>query len=337
MDYRTLGQSGLRVSAIGLGCMGMSHAYGAPADRRDMTELLADAVDMGYTFFDTAESYGTVDNPHDNEELLGEALKPFRDKIVIATKFGITFENLAAPGVHAVVTDSRPEVIRRSVEGSLRRLQTDHIDLYYHHRTDPRVEPETVASVMAELIKEGKVLHWGLSEASAHSIRRAHAVTPLTAIQSEYAIWWREPETKIFPTLAELGIGFVPYCPLCRAFPLGQINENSTFPKNDRRATLPMFTPEALKANMPFVHLVAKWAKQSGCTPAEFVLGWVLSRGKHIAPIPGTTNPKHLDDDLRAASLSLSADEWKKFDEEFGQIKLVGHRADPLTESQIDK
>ena len=219
----------------------------------------------------------------------------------------------------------------------MKRLRTDHIDLLYQHRVDPKIPMEDVAGAVGDLIKEGKVLHWGLSEASARNLRRAHAVTPLTAVQSEYAMWWREPETKIFPTLAELGIGFVPYCPLCRAFPLGGINENSTFSQKDRRATLPMFTPEALKANMPFVRLVAKWAKESGCTPAQFVLGWVLSRGEHIAPIPGTTNPLHLDDDLRAASLALSDDEWAKFDQEFGRIKLMGHRADPFTESQIDK
>ena len=188
MDYRTLELSGLRVSAIGLGCMGMSHAYGAPANKRDMAELLSDAVDMGYTFFDTAESYGTTDNPHDNEELLGEALKPFRDRIILATKFGISFEHLEVPGIHAVATDSRPETIRRSVEGSLRRLQTDHIDLYYQHRTDPTVEPETVAGVMADLMREGKILHWGLSEASEEYLRRAHSVCPVTAIQNRYSM-----------------------------------------------------------------------------------------------------------------------------------------------------
>lgn len=326
---RTLGRaSPLEVSAIGLGCLPMVGYYGGKFEKKDMVALIRRAYDEGCTFFDTAEVYG----PYTSETWVGEALQPVRDKVVIATKFGFGVEEGKPTALN-----SEPKHLRRAVEGSLKRLRTDHIDLLYQHRVDPRIPMEDVAGTVGELIKEGKVLHWGMSEASARSIRRAHAVTPLTAIQSEYAIWWREPEIKIFPTLAELGIGFVPYCPLCRAFPLGQINENSTFPKNDRRATLPMFTPEALKANMPFVHLVAKWAKQSGCTPAEFVLGWVLSRGKHIAPIPGTTNPKHLDDDLRAASLSLSADEWKKFDEEFGQIKLVGHRADPFTESQIDK
>lgn len=264
---RTLGRaSPLEVSAIGLGCLPMVGYYGGKFEKKDMVALIRRAYDEGCTFFDTAEVYG----PYTSETWVGEALQPIRDKVVIATKFGFGVEEGKPTALN-----SEPKHLRRAVEGSLKRLRTDHIDLLYQHRVDPKIPMEDVAGTVGELIKEGKVLHWGLSEASAHSIRRAHAVTPLTAIQSEYAIWWREPEIKIFPTLAELGIGFVPYCPLCRAFPLGQINENSTFPKNDRRATLPMFTPEALKANMPFVHLVAKWAKQSGCTPLSlFSVGY---------------------------------------------------------------
>lgn len=302
--------------------------YGGKYDKADMIRLIRRAYDEGVTFFDTAEVYG----PHTSESWVGEALAPVRDKVVIATKFGFGVEE-----GQPTALNSDPGHIRRAVEGSLRRLRTDHIDLLYQHRVDPKVPMEEVAGVVGDLMKEGKVLHWGLSEASARSIRRAHAVTPLTAVQSEYAIWWREPETKIFPTLRELGIGFVPYCPLCRAFPLGGITEKSTFPKNDRRATLPQFTPEALKHNMPFVYLVADWAKRTNTTPAQFVLAWVLARDSWIAPIPGTTNPAHLDDFLQAAKVALSKDDWEAFDADFAKIDLMGHRADPFTESQIDK
>ena len=336
MQYRTLGKD-LTVSAVGLGCMGMSHAYGAPADKKEMTELLARAVDMGCTFFDTAELYGTPENPHDNEELLGPALKPYRDKIVLATKFGITFDwndpNVNKP----VIPDSRPESIRKAVEGSLKRLRTDHIDLLYQHRVDPKVPMEDVAGTVKDLMQEGKVLHWGLSEASARSIRRAHTVCPLSAVQSEYAIWWREPETKIFPMLEEFGIGFVPYCPLGRAFLTGVIDENSRFYEGDRRWNLPQFTPEALKHNMPLVALVRKWAERKRVTPAQFALVWMLSRKSWIAPIPGTTTPAHLDDLLGAGTVRLSAWEMEEFDREYTKIDLMGHRADPFTESQIDK
>lgn len=315
MDYRTLGQSRLRVSAIGLGCMGMSHAYGAPADRRDMTELLADAVDMGYTFFDTAESYGTVDNPHDNEELLGEALKPFRDKIVIATKFGITFENLAAPGVHAVVTDSRPEVIRRSVEGSLRRLQTDHIDLYYQHRTDPRVEPETVASVMAELIKEGKVLHWGLSEASVEYLRRAHSVCPVTAVQNRYSMMARWNEA-LFPVLQELGIGFVAFSPLANGLLSRCYTATDHFDvANDYRAYMPQFQEDSFGKNKALFSLLDELAERKHATPAQISLAWMLCKKPWIVPIPGTRKLCRLKENIGAADISLSAEEIKGIDE----------------------
>lgn len=250
----------------------------------------------------------------------------------IGTKFGFSVEEGKPTSLN-----SSPAHIRRAVEGSLKRLRTDHIDLLYQHRVDPNVPMEEVADTVKQLMQEGKVLHWGLSEASARSIRRAHAVCPVTAVQSEYAIWWREPETKIFPTLEELGIGFVPYCPLGRAFLTGVINENSRFYKPDRRHNLPQFTPEALKHNMPLVRLVQKWAEQKGLTPAQFALVWMLSRKSWIAPIPGTTNPEHLDDLLGAGTVRLSAWEMEAFDKEYAQIDLMGHRADPFTESQIDK
>lgn len=324
-ERRMLGN--LEVSAIGLGCLPMVGYYGGKFEKKDMIALIRHAFDSGVTFFDTAEVYG----PYTSETWVGEALQPVRDKVVIATKFGFGVEEGKPQALN-----SRPEHIRRAVEGSLKRLRTDHIDLLYQHRVDPQVPVEDVAGVVGDLMREGKVLHWGMSEASSRSIRRAHVVTPLTALQSEYGIWWREPETKTFATLKELGIGFVPYCPLCRAFPLGHITPETKFEKKDRRSTLPQFTEEAMRHNMPFVELVAKWAKKTGATPAQFVLGWMLARGENIAPIPGTTNPQHLDDFLGAAQLKLSADDWKAFDEEFDQIDLMGHRADPFTESQID-
>ena len=317
----------LEVSAIGLGCLPMVGYYGGTFEKSDMIALIRRAYDSGVTFFDTAEVYG----PYTSEEWVGEALAPVRDKVVIATKFGFGVEEGRPKEVN-----SRPDHIRRAVEGSLKRLRTDHIDLLYQHRVDPKVPVEDVAGVVGDLMREGKVLHWGMSEASSRSIRRAHAVTPLTALQSEYGIWWREPETKTFATLRELGIGFVPYCPLCRAFPLGLITPETKFEAKDRRATLPQFTPEAMKHNYPFVELVAKWSRDFGITPAQLVLGWVLSRGETIAPIPGTTNPAHLDDFLGAAEVKLSAEDWKRFDKEFLAIDLMGHRADPFTESQID-
>ena len=326
MEHRNL--SGLEVSAIGLGCLPMVGYYGGKYDKNEMISLIRRAFEQGVTFFDTAEVYG----PHTSEEWVGEALKPVRNQIKIGTKFGFGVEE-----GHPTALNSDPAHIRRAVEGSLKRLQTDHIDLLYQHRVDPKTPIEEVAQTVSELIKEGKVLHWGLSEASAKSIRRAHAVCPLSAVQSEYAIWWREPETKIFPTLEELGIGFVPYCPLGRGFLTGNINENSRFQTPDRRATLPQFTPEALKHNMPLVRLVQKWAASKNITPAQFSLAWILSQKRWIAPIPGTTSPEHLDDFLGAASVRLSAKELYEFDQEYAQIHLMGHRADPFTESQIDK
>lgn len=326
LERRRLG--GLEVSPVGLGCLPMVGYYGGKYDRNDMVALIRRAFDRGVTFFDTAEVYG----PHVSEAWVGEATAPFRDRVKIATKFGFGVEEGAPTALN-----SRPDHIRRAVEGSLRRLRTDHIDLLYQHRVDPAVPIEDVAGTVAELMREGKVLHWGLSEAAAGTIRRAHAVCPLSAVQSEYAIWWREPETKIFPTLEELGIGFVPYCPLGRAFLTGTIDENSRFAKNDRRATLPRFTPQALKANMPLVSLVRAHARRAGMTPAQFALAWTLSKKSWIAPIPGTTNPAHLDDFLGVGNARLSPEELNAFDRAVAEIRLVGHRADPFTESQIDK
>lgn len=326
MEHRNL--RGLNVSAIGLGCLPMVGYYGGKYDKNEMIALIRRAYDKGVTFFDTAEVYG----PYTSEEWVGEALQPFRDKVKIGTKFGFGVEE-----GQPTALNSRPDHIRRAVEGSLKRLRTDHIDLLYQHRVDPKVPMEDVAGLVKDLIQEGKVLNFGMSEASARSIRKAHAVQPVAAVQSEYAIWWREPETKIFPTLEELGIGFVPYCPLGRAFFTGVINENSRFYKPDRRATLPQFTPEALKHNMPLVGLIKEWANRKNVTPSQFALMWLLSRKPWIAPIPGTTNLAHLDDFLGAATVRLTASEMEEFDKAYFKIDLMGHRADAQTESQIDK
>lgn len=326
MEHRKLGK--LDVSAIGLGCLPMVGYYGGKYDKREMIALIRCAYEKGVTFFDTAEVYG----PYTSEEWVGEAIAPFRERVKIGTKFGFGVEE-----GQPTTLNSRPDHIRRAVEGSLKRLRTDHIDLLYQHRVDPEVPMEEVAGTVKDLIQEGKVLHWGLSEASARSIRRAHAVCPLSAVQSEYAIWWREPETKIFPTLEELGIGFVPYCPLGRAFLSGSIRETRRFHEGDRRWNLPQFTPEALKHNMPLVNLIQRWATRKEITPAQFALVWILSRHAWITPIPGTTNPEHLDDFLGAASARLTSHEMEAFDQEYAAIDLMGHRADPFTESQIDK
>ena len=310
------------MSAIGLGCMGMSHAYGAPADRREMAELLADAVDMGYTFFDTAESYGTAANPHDNEELLGKALKPFRDRIILATKFGISFENPEAPGTHAVITDSRPEVIRRSVEGSLRRLQTDHIDLYYQHRTDPRVEPETVASVMADLVREGKILHWGLSEASEEYLRRAHSVCPVAAIQNRYSMMARWNES-LFPMLEELGIGFVAFSPLANGLLSRCYTENDRFDAaDDYRASMPQFQRKSFGQNRALFSLLDELAEQKHATPAQVSLAWMMCKKPWIVPIPGTRKLCRLKENIGAADICLSAEEIKDIDAALGTMGM---------------
>ena len=322
MNYRTLGRGGLRVSAVGLGCMGMSHAYGAPADKQEMTELLADAVDVGYTFFDTAESYGTVSNPHDNEELLGNALKPFRDRIVIATKFGISFEHLEAPGPHAVITDSRPEVIRRSVDASLRRLRTDHIDLYYQHRTDPKVEPEIVASVMADLIKAGKILHWGISEPSEEYLRRAHSVCPVAAIQDRYSMMARWNEA-LFPTLEELGVGFVAFSPLANGLLTRCYTGNDRFDvATDYRASMPQFQKESFEQNKALFSLVDDLAEQKHATPAQISLAWMMCKRPWIVPIPGTRKLCRLKENIGAADIQLSAKEVEHIDSALDAMRM---------------
>lgn len=325
LPQRRLGS--LQVSAIGLGCLPMVGYYGGTYAKKDMIALIRRAYDSGVTFFDTAEVYG----PYTSEEWVGEALAPVRDKVIIATKFGFGVEE-----GRPTALNSRPDHIRRAVEGSLRRLRTDHIDLLYQHRVDPKVPMEDVAGTVKDLIREGKVLHFGLSEASAASIRRAHAVQPVSAVQSEYSLLWREPETKIFPTLRELGIGLVPYCPLGRGFLTGAIDENSRF-TTGRLSTLPQFTPEALKHNMPLPHLIRSWAERKHCTMSQFAIAWLLAQAPWIAPIPGTTNPAHLDDFLGGAAVSLTPEELEEFEWEYGGITLMGHRADAFTESQIDK
>ena len=325
LPQRRLGS--LQVSAIGLGCLPMVGYYGGTYAKKDMIALIRRAYDSGVTFFDTAEVYG----PYTSEEWIGEALAPVRDKVVIATKFGFGVEE-----GRPTALNSRPDHIRRAVEGSLRRLRTDHIDLLYQHRVDPKVPMEDVAGTVKDLIREGKVLHFGLSEASAASIRRAHAVQPVSAVQSEYSLLWREPETKIFPTLQELGIGLVPYCPLGRGFLTGAIDENSRF-TTGRLSTLPQFTPEALKHNMPLPRLIRTWAERKQCTMSQFAIAWLLAQAPWITPIPGTTNPAHLDDFLGGAAVSLTPEELEEFEREYGGITLMGHRADAFTESQIDK
>ena len=325
LPQRRLGS--LQVSAIGLGCLPMVGYYGGTYAKKDMIALIRRAYDNGVTFFDTAEVYG----PYTSEEWVGEALAPVRDKVIIATKFGFGVEE-----GRPTALNSRPDHIRRAVEGSLRRLRTDHIDLLYQHRVDPKVPMEDVAGTVKDLIREGKVLHFGLSEASAASIRRAHAVQPVSAVQSEYSLLWREPETKIFPTLRELGIGLVPYCPLGRGFLTGAIDENSRF-TTGRLSTLPQFTPEALKHNIPLPRLLRSWAARKQCTMSQFAIAWLLAQAPWIAPIPGTTNPAHLDDFLGGAAVSLTPEELEGFEREYGGITLMGHRADAFTESQIDK
>ena len=325
LPQRRLGS--LQVSAIGLGCLPMVGYYGGTYAKKDMIALIRRAYDSGVTFFDTAEVYG----PYTSEEWVGEALAPVRDKVVIATKFGFGVEE-----GRPTALNSRPDHIRRAVEGSLRRLRTDRIDLLYQHRVDPKVPMEDVAGTVKDLIREGKVLHFGLSEASAASIRRAHAVQTVSAVQSEYSLLWREPETKIFPTLRELGIGLVPYCPLGRGFLTGAIDENSRF-TTGRLSTLPQFTPEALKHNMPLPRLIRSWAERKQCTMSQFAIAWLLAQAPWIAPIPGTTNPAHLDDFLGGAAVSLTPEELEEFEREYGGITLMGHRADAFTESQIDK
>lgn len=321
MQYRTLG-SDLTVSAVGLGCMGMSHAYGAPADKKEMTELLAQAVDLGYTFFDTAEVYGTPEHPHDNEELVGAALKPYRDKIVLATKFGIHFDMTSNATNKPLVPDSRLEVIRASVDASLKRLDTDHIDLYYQHRLDPKIPIEEVAGVMADLIREGKITHWGLSETTEDTIRRAHAVCPVTAIQNRYSMMARWYE-DLFPVLEELHIGYVAFSPLANGFLSGKYDKSSQFDaETDYRSVMPQFQPENIDRNHDLLTLLQKLAEQNNATPAQISLAWMLCKKPYIVPIPGTRRLSRLLENAGAANVTLSNKEVSAIDEALNGMEM---------------
>jgi aryl-alcohol dehydrogenase-like predicted oxidoreductase len=319
MDKRKLGKSNLEVSAIGLGCMGMSFSYGPPKDKQEMTKLLHAAVDRGITFFDTAEVYG----PFTNEELVGDALAPFKGKVAIATKFGFDLGGSDnRPG--AAGLNSRPEHIKQAVEGSLKRLKVDVIDLLYQHRVDPNVPIEDVAGAVQELVRSGKVKHFGLSEAGVKTIRRAHAVQPLTALQSEYSLWWRKPEREVIPTLEELGIGLVPYSPLGRGFLTGAIKENTTFDSTDFRSTLPQFTPEALKTNQALIDLLGNIAQRKKATPAQIALAWLLAQKPWIVPIPGTTKLNRLEENIGALSIRLTSEDQRDIDA--AASKITGPR-----------
>lgn len=320
--YRMLGKSGLQVSSIGLGCMGMSHAYGATADREDMKRLIAEAVDLDITFFDTAEVYGTLDDPHHNEKLVGEALAPYRNKVVIATKFGLTFGDPNGDGPRPLIPDSRPETIRASVEGSLRRLKTDHIDLYYQHRIDPAVSPEEVADTMKQLIAEGKVLHWGISETNEEYLRRAHAVCPVTAIQNRYSMMARWYES-LFPVLEELGIGFVAFSPLANGFLTGGYTADSKFDsKTDYRASMPQFRKESFEENKDLLKLLNDIAADKHATLAQISLAWMINKKPWIVPIPGTRKPDRLKENAGAMDIVLTPQEVKNIDEALDSIKM---------------
>ncbi|MGB6385601.1 MAG: aldo/keto reductase [Terriglobales bacterium] len=321
MQTRKLGKSNLEVSALGLGCMGMSFSYGEVKDKQEMISLIRTAVDRGITFFDTAEVYG----PFTNEELVGEALAPIRDRVVIATKFGFDLSGSDhQPGAFTV--NSQPEHIKQAVEGSLKRLRVDVIDLLYQHRVDPNVPIEDVAGAVKELIQQGKVKHFGLSEAGVKTIRRAHAVQPVTALQSEYSLWWRKPEAEVLPTLEELGIGLVPYSPLGKGFLTGKMDENTTFGSSDFRSKLPRFTPEALKANQAVVDLLGSIAKQKGATPAQIALAWLLAQKPWIVPIPGTTKLSRLDENIGSVAIKLTADDLREIDAAASKITVEGDR-----------
>jgi len=320
MQKRKLGKSNLEVSAIGLGCMGMSFSYGEPKDKKEMISLLRAAVDRGITFFDTAEVYG----PYTNEELLGEALPPVRDKVVIATKFGFQMKPDGTPGWAGL--NSRPEHIKEVAEASLKRLRTDVIDLFYQHRVDPNVPIEDVAGAVKDLIREGKVRHFGLSEAGVKTIRRAHSVQPVTALQNEYSLWWRKPEQEVIPTLEELGIGLVPYSPLGKGFLTGKIDESTQFGASDFRSILPRFTPEARKANQAVVDLLGRIAKEKGATPAQIALAWLLAQKPWLAPIPGTTKLSRLDENVGAIAVELTLQDLREIDDAAAKIELQGGR-----------
>src|SRR5437868_7359416 len=314
---RKLGKSNLEVSAIGLGCMGLSQSYGRPVDKQTGIALIRAAVERGVTFFDTAEVYG----PFTNEELVGEALAPFRKNVVIATKFGFRIENGKQAGL-----DSRPEHIKQVADASLKRLKTDVIDLFYQHRVDERVPIEDVAGAVKDLIQEGKVKHFGLSEAGAQTIRRAHEVQPVTALQSEYSLWWREPEREIIPTLEELGIGFVPYSPLGRGFLTGAINKDTQFDKGDFRNIVPRFSPENRDANQAVVDLIAEFARQKNATPAQIALAWLLAKNQWIVPIPGTTKLHRLEENIGAVNVHLSPDDLRRLEMTTSKIPVQGAR-----------
>jgi len=318
MQKRKLGKSNLEVSAIGLGCMGMSFGYGPPKDKNEMIALIRAAVDRGVTFFDTAEVYG----PFINEELVGEALAPVREKVVIATKFGFKF----GPKGEQIGLDSRPEHIKQVAEASMKRLRTDVIDLFYQHRVDPNVPIEDAAGAVKDLVHEGKVKHFGLSEAGVQTIRRAHAAQPVTALQSEYSLWWRKPEEEVLPTLEELGIGFVPFSPLGRGFLTGKMNDNTSFDSSDLRSTLPRFTPEARKANQALVDLLGEIATRKKATSAQIALAWLLGQKPWIAPIPGTTKLKRLEENIGAAEIELTANDLREIENAASKIKVQGAR-----------
>ena len=317
MQQRKLGRSNLEVSALGLGCMGMSFGYGPAADTREMIALIRLAVERGVTFFDTAEVYG----PFTNEALVGDALAPVRDRVVIATKFGFKFENGKQSGL-----DSRPAHIKEVADASLKRLKTDRIDLFYQHRVDPDVPIEDVAGAVKDLIQEGKVGHFGLSEAGVQTIRRAHAVQPVTALQSEYSLWWREPEAEVLPALEELGIGLVPFSPLGKGFLTGKIDEHTTFDSSDFRNVVPRFTPENRKVNLAFVEWLTAFAARKKATPAQIALAWLLARKPWIVPIPGTTKPHRLEENIAAAAIELTADDLREIDRAAAQITVHGAR-----------
>lgn len=318
MQKRKLGDSNLEVSALGLGCMGMSYGYGPAADKQEMISLIRTAVERGMTFFDTAEAYG----PFTNEELLGEALAPVRDQVVIATKFGFKFNDTGGQSG----TDSRPLHIKEVAEASLKRLKVETIDLFYQHRVDPNVPIEDVAGAVKDLVEEGKVKHFGLSEAGVQTIRRAHAVHPVTALQSEYSLWWRKPEEEVLPALEELGIGFVPFSPLGKGFLTGKIDENTTFDSSDFRNIVPRFTPEARRANQALVDLLKSMSESKSATPAQLALAWLLAQKPWIVPIPGTTKLHRLDENIGAVSVQLTADDLREIESAASKIEVQGAR-----------
>ncbi|ADO74433.1 aldo/keto reductase [Stigmatella aurantiaca] len=329
MKRRRLGSSGLEVSAIGLGCMGLSHGYGPATDTQEAIKLIRSAFERGITFFDTAEAYG----PYKNEELVGEALAPFRDQVVIATKFGFEFD---AQGGQSGM-NSRPGHIKEVAEAALKRLKTDRIDLFYQHRVDPNVPIEEVAGAVKDLIQEGKVKHFGLSEAGVQTIRRAHAVQPVTALQSEYSLWWREPEKEILPVLEKLGIGFVPFSPLGRGFLTGAISESTTFDSTDFRNIVPRFTPEARKENQALVDLLGEIAARKQATRAQLALAWLLAQKPWIVPIPGTSKPHRLDENAGAAAVALTPEELRDMDSALSRITVQGDRYPPHLQARVDR